>query len=330
MGDAAREAVGVSILVVTRDRRGELDRLLASLRALEYPADRLEIVVVEETDDPRPMPGVHYISIPRRDRGLGSARNLAVAAARHDVLAFTDDDCIVTPGWLRELTAPLAAAEVGGVAGAVLVRDTTPVGFAENALGFPGGGLRYLVAAKDKPVPTTYASTCNCCYRKAAVLEAGGFDEGARLGGEDSLLAARIAARHRLLYAPRAIVYHRARGSLAGVFRWFIRRGAAEVDAAALAPDPAAARREMVRASLGLKAAASAAALLALRLPLFPAAAVLAAGYYGWTAWRYRYGGRYYRDPAVVAVTPLVKVAMDLGADLGRLQRLLRGLLRGR
>jgi GT2 family glycosyltransferase len=324
MGEAARELPGVSILIVTRDRRADLDRLLASLRALEYPADRVEIVVVEETDDPRPLPGVHYVSIPRRDRGLGYARNLAVAAARHDVVAFTDDDCVVTADWLRELTAPLGAADVAGVAGAVLVRDTTAVGFAENTLGFPGGGLRYLVAAGGKPVPTATASTCNCCYRKAAVQEAGGFDEAARLGGEDSLLAARIAARHPLLYTPRAVVYHRARGSLGGVFRWFLRRGAAEVDAAALAPDPGAARREILRASLGFKAVVAAAAVLALRLPLLPAAAVLVTGYYGWTAWRYRYGGRYYRDPAVIAVTPLVKVAMDLGTDVGRLQRLLR------
>src|SRR5207247_2383836 len=97
----------------------------------------------------------------------------------------------------------------------VLVRDCNAVGYAENILGFPGGGLRYLAAAGGRVVPTAFLSTCNCVYRRAAIEGVGGFSPLASLGGEDSLLAERISARWPCRYAPGAIVYHKPRQRLA-------------------------------------------------------------------------------------------------------------------
>src|SRR5438309_979539 len=163
-----RESPTVSVLICTKDRRQDVARALASLRAAGVEREGVEIVVVEETARPAPMVGVRYVPLPPEGRGFAHVRNRAVDAAKGSVLVFVDDDCEVAPGWLDALLAPLADPEVAGVAGAVLVRDCNAIGYAESILGFPGGGLRYLAGATGAVVPTAFLSTCNCVYRRAA------------------------------------------------------------------------------------------------------------------------------------------------------------------
>jgi len=164
-----RESPTVSVLICTKDRRQDVARALASLRAAGVEREGVEIVVVEETARPAPMAGVRYVPLPPEGRGFAHVRNRAVDAAKGSVLVFVDDDCEVAPGWLDALLAPLADPEVAGVAGAVLVRDCNAIGYAESILGFPGGGLRYLAGATGAVVPTAFLSTCNCVYRRAAI-----------------------------------------------------------------------------------------------------------------------------------------------------------------
>jgi hypothetical protein len=118
-----------------------------------------------------------------------------------------DDDCEAEAGWLKALLLPLRQDDaILGVAGAVMVRECGPIGYAESILGFPGGGLRYLHSARGRVVPTRHLSTCNCAYRREAVLRVGGFPEHARLGGEDFLLAERVSGlRPRLCAGGRRL-----------------------------------------------------------------------------------------------------------------------------
>src|SRR5207244_1837157 len=137
-------------------RRDDVARALASLRAAGVERAGVEIVVVEETARPQPIPGVRYVPLPPDGRGFAHVRNRAVEAAKGSLLVFVDDDCEVERGWLDALLAPMADPAVAGTAGAVLVRDCNAVGYAENILGFPGGGLRYLAAAGGRVVPTSF------------------------------------------------------------------------------------------------------------------------------------------------------------------------------
>lgn len=308
----------ISIVICTKDRRDDLARALDSLRAAGAALADAEIVVVEETDAPAPVPGTTYVAIPRERGGFGQARNRAVETAKGEILAFIDDDCEAAPGWLDALVAPLAAdASVAGVAGAVLVRDTGAIGYAENVLGFPGGGLRYLHAAGGRVVDTRYLSTCNCAYRRTAVLRAGGFAEAARWGGEDSLLAERVSAAERCVYAPAASVYHRPRGRLAAIFRWFVRRGQSEIGLLALTARRGAMARFVLRSSWTLRL------LVALILVLWrPALAVLipplALAYYAAILWRFRFARAYPTHRRAWRLVPIVKLVMDLGTEVGR------------
>jgi len=313
----------ISVLICTRNRRADVARALASLRADGVERAGVEIVVIEETAEPAPLPGVRYVTLPVEGRGFAHVRNLAVRTARGRVLVFVDDDCEVERGWFDALLAPLLADPgVGGVAGAVLVRDCNALGYAESILGFPGGGLRYLAAAAGRVVPTAHLSTCNCAYRREAIEAAGGFSPLAALGGEDSLLAERVTARWACRYVPAAVVYHRPRQRLGAIFRWFVRRGRAEMLILPAKPRPGAVALSLLRGSMLLRVLALAAGLAWLPWPMWLTAPVLLVAYYAALLRRFGFARRYPTHRRGWWLTPLVKVVADAGAEVGRLREL--------
>jgi len=306
----------LSILIITRDRRDMLNRLLNDLHRQKFRGE-FEIVVVEETDDPAPPPGVRYVPHPLRNKGIAFARNLSLEHADHDLLVFVDDDCRVEPDWLERLTTPFDDQKILGVQGGVAVPDTTGgIGWAESLLGFPGGGITRVFQAKGEIQKTTEISTLNAAYRKDAVITAGGFSDQARFGGEDFLLAREVAKQGSLYFVPDAEVKHEARGNLGAIWQWFVRRGKAEVGIMMAGLAPAGYGRFLVGASLLLKLL-----ILLVLIPwlgvwpllLFPLI------YIGRLWYRFRWVFSQSRIPsASVWVLPLVKVSMDLASDVGR------------
>ncbi len=243
----------ISILVITRERPDLLANVLSDLRKQIFHG-RYEIVVVEETDTPHAPEGVVYVPHPVKNLGIAYARNLSVAHASHDILVFIDDDCRVEQGWLATLVLPLQDSNVLGVQGGVVVPSATnATGWAESLLGFPGGGFTRVYQARGRVQETLELSTLNACYRKAAVLKAGGFSEHARFGGEDYLLAKKVAEHGKLLFVPQAIVRHEARGSITAIWTWFVRRGRAEFDVWQAGVAPQGFAGWMVRSSLSVK-----------------------------------------------------------------------------
>jgi GT2 family glycosyltransferase len=310
----------VSVLISTKDRRTDLARALASLARLDYPADRFEVIVVEETDTPAPPSGVIYVPIPREGRGFGYTRAVALEHARGALVAFFDDDCVAEPDWLQELVRPLRDdPAILGVAGAVRVQDANPVGICENLLGFPGGGLLYLRRAGDRLVDTRHLSTCNCAYRAEVLQQVGGFPLVAPFSGEDYLVGRQVSDLGRCVYAPRAVVFHKPRGSLGKVFRWFVRRGRQEVWLVRHHPDVVEfGPRHLVATSLALRLGLVAGGAVLLGLPVGPVLLALLGGYAVLQNIRYRYAWRECPAPWLPLVLPATKLAMGLGGEVGR------------
>jgi len=314
------EPVPISVLVCSAGRRAMLQRLVRDLIAQDYEGE-YEIVVVEETDDPCPIEGVRYLPHPVQKRGIAYARNLALANAKYDWVAFVDDDCRMPRHWLRHLAAFARKGVVAAQGGVRVPQDSNAIGWAECLLGVPGGGLARIAASGGKPQRTTEVSTLNALYWKPAVQAAGGFDERARLGGEDWLLARRLAGRGEIWFVPDAVVEHAPRGSLLRIVAWFVRRGRAEAALwrAGLAPELA---RFWLRGSLALKLLA--ALLLAPWWGAWPLGLLLVGKLAG-TWWRLRWALQRREVPKKAWwVAPIVQLAMDIGADLGRVQELLQ------
>lgn len=296
-----------------------LDALLVDLGRQAYGGE-VEIVVVEETDDPRAPEGVNYVPLPVRNLGIAYARNRALSEANHELVVYVDDDCRVESDWLEKLLAPFADTHVLGVQGGVTVPEgTNAIGWAETLLGFPGGGIGRIHRAAGQWQETIEVSTLNAAYRREAIEQAGGFSEEARFGGEDDLLAKQVAKHGKLLFVPEARVAHLARGSFAAIWHWFVRRGKSEVGLlrAGLARDGYLAF--MLRSSLGLKLS-----ITLLTVPwfggLFPVLLLLAVT--GVTWWRLRWAFKNSTTRAGAILAPLVRMTMDLAVDAGSLRAL--------
>ncbi|MFI2427762.1 glycosyltransferase [Streptomyces sp. NPDC018955] len=222
-----------SVVVATRERAGQLARALDSLLAQEHP--RFEIVVVDNapvTGDTRELverkygERVRYVCEPAP--GLAVAHNRGLAAARGEVIAFTDDDVVADPRWLAELTAPFAAdPRLGCATGLILpARLRTPAqvlleshgGFAK---GFTPTTYDPADPPRDEPLfPFTagrFGSGANMAFRTEVLRSVGGFDPATGAGtpargGDDLYGFVRVLAQgHRLHYTPYALVWHHHR-----------------------------------------------------------------------------------------------------------------------
>nr|WP_305794627.1 glycosyltransferase [Halomarina rubra] len=116
----------VSIVLPTYNEAGIVERKLADVAALDYPTEKLELIVVDASDDRTPDlvesyfdddgPTVRVIREESR-QGLAIALNEGYAAASNDVIVKTDCDSKVAPDALREAMANFADPDVGAVTG---------------------------------------------------------------------------------------------------------------------------------------------------------------------------------------------------------------------
>lgn len=308
-------AEAVSILIITRERREMLDRLLSDLADQDY-LGAVEIVVVEETDSPRKIPGVVYVPHPILNKGIAFARNLSVQHASHDLLVFVDDDCRVSPDWLSKLVVPFEDETVLGAQGGVTVpEDTNAIGWAETLLGFPGGGYSRIIKSDGEIHDTLEISTLNAVYRKSVILEVDGFSNAARFGGEDFLLARKVAERGRLVFIPQAEVRHEARGSMAAIWYWFMRRGKAEFEINQANLAPTGYGSWMLRSSASIKIFPF---ILLCYWSLIPILGLLAGiALVNW--WRFYWVIFHKNIPrSAWFVLPWVKLSMGVATDVGR------------
>jgi GT2 family glycosyltransferase len=236
---SARDAVtdgspcpSISVVVPTCANPGPLERCLRSILRSEY--DDFEVIVVEN----RPRSSetarllverfagdgrLRYVEEPRPSASL--ARNAGLAAAEGEVVAFTDDDVIVDPLWLRASAAALTAGpQVACVTGLILplaLEDDSQLlleQFAGFGKGFVPKTYRLPEAREENPLlpyaAGSLGSGASIVMLTAVARELGGFDPAlgpatpAR-GGEDlDLLARLLRSGYALSYEPRAIVWH--------------------------------------------------------------------------------------------------------------------------
>ncbi|MBC8262932.1 MAG: glycosyltransferase [Anaerolineales bacterium] len=153
-----------------------------------------------------------------------AARNTGIQEARGEIIAFTDADCIADENWLRELVAPFADPQVGGVGGQVL--DYPPANMVESFLCSLKPFSRYQTDDVFLPV----LLTVNTAYRKAHLLAVGLLNQNL-FTAADVDLAWRVQLRTgaKVVYAAQAIVHHKHRATLKGLFKQFRRHGFGEI-----------------------------------------------------------------------------------------------------
>jgi len=224
--------VSITVSVCTRNRPELLARCLRGILDAVVVAgaevDASVLVVDNASDDDRPADVARSLGVDvvrEAVPGLDVARNRAVATSRRDVVAFTDDDVVVEPTWLRTLARTFAAnpdavAVTGGVTAFTLAAEAqaTFEGCGGFFKGWRAGPLEP-AARRDLPFDPSIGVGCNMAFRRRALDAAGPFDEALDTGpplagGGDLDMLVRMARLGQVVYEPAAMVRHEHRATL--------------------------------------------------------------------------------------------------------------------
>jgi GT2 family glycosyltransferase len=183
----------------------------------------VDVIVVDSASDPpcrdlvvrcsEALPGItyRYESTP----GLSRARNAGLELAQTELVAFVDDDAVVTPEWAEQIAAPFADSSVACVGGAcVPVFEADPPRWLSERL-LQYAGITRFREAREARTSNEYPFGANVAFRAAVLRDLGGFSEqlGRKgrtlLSGEEAAAIDRVrAAGLRVWLEPSAVVSH--------------------------------------------------------------------------------------------------------------------------
>jgi glycosyltransferase involved in cell wall biosynthesis len=229
----------VSVIATVLDERSAIDRLLESVTAQLRESDELVVVdggsrdgtherlLVHARRDPR----VRVLSAPGAN--IAAGRNLAVGAARHDLIACTDAGCHVAPHWLERLAEPFSDHGAIGLAAGVphvlahgaLQRAQSLACYADpNEASNPTRLVRVYGRIFGGVFDPSLPFARSLAFTRQAWTDAGGFPERLRWV-EDGVFGRAVAARHRCVVAPGADVYWEQRPSVRATFKMYYQYG---------------------------------------------------------------------------------------------------------
>jgi len=239
----------ISVIIATRNRAALLASTLDALGRQQWPGCPFEIIVVDNASvdgtgqviaSAATRTAVPIVSL-RDDRpGKSHALNTAILHARGDLLVFTDDDVLPSPGWLATYRAVLDETGADYAAGRILpLWEAPPPRWLSPALygvlAVPDGGSSRLPLGRginEQIMPIG----ANMAVRRHVVERVGGWNpqlgklEGTLRTGEDHEFALKmLAAGFTGVYEPAALVHHRVpadRLRLAYFWRWSRGNGA--------------------------------------------------------------------------------------------------------
>jgi glycosyltransferase involved in cell wall biosynthesis len=213
----------LSVVVCTHNRPADLERCLDALADLE---DGLEVIVVDSASRPpcRDLVTPYRTRIPRlvylyeAEPGLSRARNLGLAHATGQIVAFIDDDAAPRAHWDREIVAPFEEdCEIGCVGGACVAAfadpSDRPSWLSDRLLQF-AGITRFGDEARLARSSVEWPFGANIAFRTSALSEAPFSEMLGRhgttlLSGEESALVESVLSRGwKIWLEPRAIVDH--------------------------------------------------------------------------------------------------------------------------
>ena len=210
----------MSVIVCTRNRDDGLKKLLQSLAEQVLPSPvEWQVIII----DNNPMKSIYQwaqvfsfdqlnVRIIREERqGKSFALNTGISAALGDIIAFTDDDCLVSSDWVFSMYREFVRnCRIDGIGGRVLLHDQKAMPVAIRT-----GEERTEVKAElfdPKRIPIL---GCNMAFRREVIQRIGLFDIRMGPGSKANAVAEDVDYLYRLLkkrmkiiYSPSVIVFH--------------------------------------------------------------------------------------------------------------------------
>lgn len=217
----------VSVIICSYNGASTVEACLKSMERLRYP-DYEVIFVDDGSTDATPdilqrFPWVRYIR--QQNMGLSYARNVGLAAAEGEIVAYTDSDCEADEDWLYHLVLALTRGSHVGVGGPNLIPDEGS--WVADCVGLSPGGPTH-VMIDDRTAE--HVPGCNMAFYTWAAREINGFDPQFRKAGDDVDFIWRLQHRgYTIGFAPAAQVWHYRRNTVTAYLKQ--QRGYGEAEA---------------------------------------------------------------------------------------------------
>lgn len=276
---AGAELPSISVVIPVLDREDELARCLESIGRVEYPKEKIEIIVVDDGSRDRSAEvargyGALVVSSGGVRRGPAAARNVGAARAGGDILAFIDSDCSASAGWLAELLPLFGNERVAAVGGLVDgMCSESGVDRYEAVMSSLSLGSRERFGSGGDD--TFYLPSCNLLVRRALFLSVGGFRNGMHVGEDVDLTWRLRDAGWTIAYLPSGRVLHEHRSTVRSFMSRRFDYGTSEGTLQKLHPERR--KRFVLPPVLGVALVLALAAPFAGWWPLLAAAVLLAA-----------------------------------------------------
>lgn len=207
----------VSVVVCAYNAERTMDSCLASLKELNYP--NYEVIVVNDGSRDRTLEITQrydYVRlINQENKGLSVARNVGMAAATGEIMAYTDSDCMVDPDWLTYLVAKFLSSGVAAVGGPNL---SPPEDSLVPACVAVSPGVPTHILLSDEVAE--HIAGCNMAFRREILEEINGFNPIFRTAGDDVDICWRLQDKgYTIGFSPTAIVWHFRRNTVAAYLK---------------------------------------------------------------------------------------------------------------
>ena len=157
-----------------------------------------------------PLDFPEFRLIRQPNKGLAVARNVGMQAARGEIIAYTDSDCVVDPHWLTIAVRSMVENNFDGCGGPNYAPHED--GWIEASCAASPGAPCHVLVAGDR---AEHLAGCNMLFAKAALEKIGGFDPQFTAAGDDVDICWRMLdAGFKLGFSPAAFVWHFRRNTL--------------------------------------------------------------------------------------------------------------------
>ena len=203
MSKAAAKNIQASIIIPTHNRARILKKVIESLSKQTYPADRFEVIIVDDGSTDNTGDVIRSVKVPydlqyfkQRKEGTSAARNYGIGKARGDIIMFIDSDILVDRYFVEEHIRSHRQGDSIIVKGVVINTENIDDPAKEKM--------------KLSDVSTAFFATGNVSIGKRHLIEAGLFDEDFKeYGWEDLELGMRLKKQGlRVTTNKRALGYH--------------------------------------------------------------------------------------------------------------------------
>jgi len=219
----------ISIIIPVRNGERLLGNCLESIKKQTYPADQYEVIISDgmSTDSTVKIAKDFGAKVVTNAKfTVGPGRNEGFNIAKGELIAFSDDDCLMDRDWLSNSVKYFNDLRVGGLSGPTITQDDG--GPLSKAIGLvfeltAGTGVSAHRSDTTQVEEVEDIPGCNAIYRKETLAKIFPIDEELITAEDVEMNRLIRQTGYKLLYVPDVKLWHCRRQNIIGIFKQMYR-----------------------------------------------------------------------------------------------------------